>query len=212
MFRHGFLLIIFTILFQQGNTQLKEGTSIWYKYNDYYLSITINGETKKLPARYCRMVFTDSLSFTYRYGEEKKDPYKGQPVFNMTANGFGSYYYPAGHELNVFLRKKKKIYQVTDTVQRYKWELFDDQKIVAGFQCKSALTFRNQTDSVIAWYTTELPGSFSPGYFTGLPGVVLEIQDNYTGDRISAIKVESLRLDIRLPDNAKVVSDFHHLK
>ena len=212
MFRPGFLFIIFILVIHQGKSQLKEGTSILYKYNDYYLSITINGERKKLPERFCRMVFTDSVSFTYRFGEEKKDPYKHQPVFDMAANGFGTYYYPAGHELVVFLRKKKKIYQVTDTVQHYKWEFFDDQKIVAGFQCKSALTFRNQTDSVIAWYTTEIPGFFSPSYYTGLPGVVLEIQDNYTGDRLSAIKVESTRLDIRLPENAKVVSDFHHLK
>ncbi len=211
MFIYNFFKFILILLFQSGNSQLKEGTSIWYKYNDYYLSITINGEKKKLPARYCRMVFTDSLSFTYRYGEERKDPYRHQPVFDMTANGFGTYYYPAAHELLVFLRKKKKIYQVTDTVQRYKLELFDDQKVVAGFQCKSALTFRNQTDSVIAWYTTEIPGFFSPGYYTGLPGVVLEIQDNYTGDRLTAIKVESLRLNIRLPENAKLVSDFHHL-
>lgn len=212
MFRPGFLFIIFILVIHQGKSQLKEGTSILYKYNDYYLSITINGERKKLPERFCRMVFTDSVSFTYRFGEEKKDPYKHQPVFGMTANGFGAYYFPAAHELVVFLRKKKKIYQVTDTVQHYKWEFFDDQKIVAGFQCKSALTFRNQTDSVIAWYTTEIPGFFSPSYYTGLPGVVLEIQDNYTGDRLTAIKVESTRLDIRFPENAKVVSDFHHLK
>lgn len=212
MFRPGFLFIIFILVIHQGKSQLKEGTSILYKYNDYYLSITINGERKKLPERFCRMVFTDSVSFTYRFGEEKKDPYKHQPVFDMAANGFGTYYYPAVHKLVVFLRKKKKIYQVTDTVQHYKWEFFDDQKIVAGFQCKSALTFRNQTDSVIAWYTTEIPGFFSPSYYTGLPGVVLEIQDNYTGDRLTAIKVESTRLDIRFPENAKVVSDFHHLK
>lgn len=210
--RSFYLLLTFTLLFKHGWSQLKEGTSILYKYNEYYLSITLNGEKKKLPDRFLRMVFNDSLSFSYRYTEGKKDPYKGKSLFNMPATGIGTYYYPPAHERIVCLKKKKKIYQVTDTVQYYKWDLFDDQKTVAGFLCKSALTFRNQTDSIIAWYTTEIPGSFSPGYFTGLPGVVLEIQDNYTGDRITAIKVETLRLDIRLPENAIPVKDLHRLK
>lgn len=205
------MLIVICVFCLQGWSQLKEGTSVLYKYNELFLQITINGEKKKLPDRYCRMVFTDSLSFTYRFND-KKDPYKGKSLFNMSARGFGTYYYPPEHKLLVFLHNKKKIYQVTDTVQYYKWELFDDQKTVAGFLCRSALTFRNQADSVIAWYTTEIPGFYSPSYYTGLPGVVLEIQDNFTGDHISAIKVESMKPDIRLPENAIIVKDLHHKK
>jgi len=206
------LIGIFILFNQRGWSQLKEGTGILYKYNEYYLSITFNGEKKKLPDRYLRMVFNDSLSFSYRFTEERKDPYRGKQLFDMSAVGIGTYFCPSKHERTVYMKKKKKLYQVMDTVQYYKWELFDDQKMVAGFLCRSALTFRNKTDSVIAWYTTEIPGTFSPGYFTGLPGVVLEIQDNYTGDRIAAIKVESLKMDIRLPENAIPVKDFHQLK
>jgi GLPGLI family protein len=191
--------------------QFKEGTSVLYKYNDLFLQITINGEKKKLPDRYCRMVFTDSLSFTYRYNEANKDPFRKKTVFGAFP-GIATFYAVSNHNRITVVEKKRKIYQTTDTTQFYKWELFDDTKIVAGFLCRSALTFRNQTDSVIAWYTTEIPGSFGPGWFTGLPGIVLELQDNHTGDRFTAIKVEPLKLEIRLPENAITVKDLHRLK
>ncbi len=211
-----FINIIFLILLTQtGQSQLRTGTSILYKYNERYLGITINGARKKLPDQYCRMVFMDSLSFTYTFNEDYKDPFHKTNVFSLSGLSRATYYYSGSHKRISVMKKKKndrKVYQVADTAQYYKWELFDDEKTVAGFLCRSALAFRNQTDSVIAWYTTEIPGTFSPGWYTGLPGVVLELQDNYTGDRFSAINVESLDLDIRLPDNVIPVKNFHTLK
>lgn len=208
-----FILLLFLMTVSASvHAQLRQGTSILYKYDERYLSITINGFRKKLPDRYCRMAFTDSLSFTYGFSEGQKDPFKGKDLFSMTGLQMATYYYPGSHTRFSVLKKKKKIYQVTDSAQYYRWELFDDYKVIAGFNCRSALSFRNQTDSVIAWFTTEIPGTFSPGWYTGLPGIVLELQDNYTGERFSAIKIESLRLDIHFPESAIPVKDLHKLK
>ncbi len=57
------------------------------------------------------------------------------------------------------------------------WNLENDTKIIGKYLCNKAnVDFRGR--SYIAWYTTEIPVSYGPWKFAGLPGLILEIYDD----------------------------------
>ena len=65
------------------------------------------------------------------------------------------------------------------------WELTKESKIISGYTCFKATQDRKlrlkKTDNiikVIAWYCPSIPLSFGPKEFSGLPGLILELQDD----------------------------------
>ncbi len=56
------------------------------------------------------------------------------------------------------------------------WKLIDEQKIVNTFNCKKAIV-NYKGRNWIAWYTTEIPLSYGPYKFSGLPGLIIKISD-----------------------------------
>ncbi len=59
------------------------------------------------------------------------------------------------------------------------WKLRNEKKEIQGFICYKAtgiLTKDNKETEVIAWYCPELPFSFGPNGYGGLPGLILGLQ------------------------------------
>ena len=71
--------------------------------------------------------------------------------------------------------KKNKIFFVKDSITKFNWKLISNESIkIMGYTCeKATLNFRGR--DYIAFYTTELPISFGPWKFKGLPGLILNI-------------------------------------
>lgn len=67
-------------------------------------------------------------------------------------------------------------YTVVDPKTIKNWELHNDFKVIAGFNCQKAITaFRGRT--FIAWFTPKIPVSTGPWKLNGLPGIILEAYD-----------------------------------
>ena len=67
---------------------------------------------------------------------------------------------------------------VTDTLFPMKWEILSEHKTVLGYPCTAARThFRGRTYK--AWFTPEIPVSDGPWKFGGLPGLILEVEEEY---------------------------------
>ena len=64
---------------------------------------------------------------------------------------------------------------ITDSIPRLKWKLVNENRIIAGFNCRKAVAILFDSVYVFAFYTEEilLPGG--PGSFQGLPGTILGI-------------------------------------
>jgi GLPGLI family protein len=68
------------------------------------------------------------------------------------------------------------------------WELHEEQKRIGEFNCLKATT-NFKKNNYIAWFTTEIPFSFGPWKFNGLPGIILEISDETNFYQIIATKI-----------------------
>lgn len=82
--------------------------------------------------------------------------------------------------------------------QENQWEIEAYQKQIGDFNCYKATTVRKEgkrTLDVAAWFTTDIPYSFGPLGFNGLPGVILELRISsvvYTASKISLDKREKI--------------------
>jgi GLPGLI family protein len=71
----------------------------------------------------------------------------------------------------------KEYVLVAEKRQTINWQLSDDEKKIQGFNCKKATgTYRGR--NYTAWYSSEIPIPEGPYKFKGLPGLILEIEDD----------------------------------
>jgi GLPGLI family protein len=63
-----------------------------------------------------------------------------------------------------------------------KWQLTQETKKIAGYLCYKATTVVTRNKKAIhitAWYCPQIPVSFGPKEYNGLPGLILEAQNNF---------------------------------
>ncbi len=92
------------------------------------------------------------------------------------------------HRLKLFYNKSENKYltQVNvsftavdfeDVVPTISWKLMNEEKEIKGYKVKKAITnlFGRSWE---AWYTEDVPISYGPYKFNGLPGLILDIKDS----------------------------------
>lgn len=96
----------------------------------------------------------------------------------------------------------KDIFQSTTLLVKendliWNWKLNNETKKIGLFNCNKAnITFRGR--NYTAWYTTEIPVSFGPWKFNGLPGLILEIYDTRKEFHIYPNKIKINKNDCKL--------------
>lgn len=87
------------------------------------------------------------------------------------------------------------------------WELKNEKKEIQGFICYKAVGFiidklnNDKKTDITAWYCPELPFSFGPNGYGGLPGLILELQ---VGDVLFGATKISLNEKIEDIDSTKL--------
>lgn len=69
-----------------------------------------------------------------------------------------------------------KNYLIKDKLTEYKWQLTRETKKIIGFDVKKAISIIDSTKSVVAWYAPSLTVKDGPSMYSGLPGLILEIE------------------------------------
>lgn len=106
---------------------------------------------------------------------------------------------------------------LVDGGEKIEWKVTGEMEMIAGYQCMKA-TFMQDTIPVVAWFTPQIPISFGPGRYAGLPGLVLSVDIREGGRTIVASSVDLRALTegevIAAPDKGKKISreDFKELQ
>ena len=82
-------------------------------------------------------------------------------------------------------------YLMTEQQELPQWTIRKEKKTVAGYDCQQATaTFKSRT--WIAWFTPDIPVSDGPWKLWGLPGLILEAQDEENQYRFSCIEINNV--------------------
>lgn len=123
-----------------------------------------------------------------------------------------------------------KIFLVKDSLLKFEWKMGSESKKIGNYtafkatalrQVKrpnmSAVFNRNQDSTakefiekeieVVAWYSMDIPVNQGPGSYWGLPGLILEVNDDITTILCSQIVLNPKeKTDIKAPSKGKEVS------
>ncbi len=104
-------------------------------------------------------------------------------------------------------------YSYLEPVPNISWEIKEDTLRVLNYICQKAICqFRGR--SYEAWFTPEINISEGPWKFTGLPGLILKVEESKGHYSFSCIGIEKINRDILISSNSKIqkVSREEYLK
>lgn len=104
-----------------------------------------------------------------------------------------------------FMDKK---FLIEGKAKRYKWNISAEQKTILDYACQKA-TFQDTSGTIEAWFTSQIPVSAGPASYSGLPGMILEVNIDDGQRIITANSVDMKDLEkkaIEAPKKGKKVS------
>lgn len=108
----------------------------------------------------------------------------------------------------VYFDQNNKETYISDSMPKYEWNLINEYKTISGYKCKKATTIKRmlgRTLNIVAWYCEEITINDGPMDFSGLPGFIIQIENNDT----TVIKFEKIKVvsnensEIKLPEIAE---------
>ena len=102
-----------------------------------------------------------------------------------------------------------KTFLISEEPKTYNWKIGSDMQKVLDYVCMNATAEINDSTSVVAWFSTQLPVPLGPRSYSGLPGMILALE--YNGDERIIVATE-INLDplsegaITIPKKGKKVS------
>ena len=127
-----------------------------------------------------------------------------------------------------------KLFLIKDQLQNHEWKLESETKNIGNYTCykatktiirdkiedrfnsdgdkqKNEKKENTETIVVTAWYTTQIPVSFGPREYDGLPGLILEINDGSETLICSKIVLNPKKeIHVNEPQKGKVVTQEKH--
>jgi GLPGLI family protein len=156
--------------------------------------------TAKYTIRYYDFIFNNNKSiYTFNRLDQKN---KAQWDNDLNYEGDTWYYdYDAG--TCAFKRNFwRDEFNFTDSIKNIKWKLVpNENRIIAGFNCRKAITVLFDSVYVFAFYTDEITISGGPVGLHGLPGMILGVTVPRMYSSWIATKVNVTTVDV-----AKIVS------
>jgi GLPGLI family protein len=90
------------------------------------------------------------------------------------------------------------------------WKIINQEKNILGYECLKATT-KKQLDNgdlieVNAWFTKDIPFSFGPKEYVGLPGLILEIEERGIRFYATQVNLNDKTYSIKLPEVDKSIT------
>ena len=100
---------------------------------------------------------------------------------------------------NTAIERKENWQLVNKTNKILDWEVTAESKKIGDYLCYKAIYLdkfinrqgKSTSVPITAWFAPNLPYSYGPKYFNGLPGLILELQDRETTFLASSITISN---------------------
>jgi len=93
--------------------------------------------------------------------------------------------------------------------QPIEWEIKQESKQIGNYTCFKAI--KKDTiakNKIIAWFTPQIPISFGPREFNGLPGLILEVNHSVVNFKAIRIEINPKNLEkIKKPSKGKEITE-----
>lgn len=157
------------------------------------------------------LIYNDSISM-YSNIKEEVDPNEPNMVKRMArrfSNSNSQTYRNTPTE--IYIEQKDfmgKSFLIEGKAKETKWKMTGKMKIIMSYPCLKAV-YSDSTETLEAWFTTEIPVSVGPENYGGLPGMILEITSKKNKKTLTAIAIDFKKLDeeaLKKPIDGKEVT------
>jgi GLPGLI family protein len=119
------------------------------------------------------------------------------------------------HQNNINLRKESDGQLTEMLYSKINWELTSDSKTIDNHLCYKAIVREPKKNRIgedvevvyTAWFAPDLPYSYGPKQYFGLPGLILELLDNKTTFYASKIELSDKEIKINFPKGKTITKE-----
>ncbi len=156
-------------------------------------------EIGKSIGRYCSSVYM-SMDSILLLG---KNPFNSSIAEEMHYSPaiYSMFYqnYPKKGKLTCTNRVCNTDFMYEENLPSIKWEITDSVEVVFGYHAQMAkCNFRGR--NYIAWFTHEIPTTIGPWKFSGLPGLILKVEDDKRHYVFEATEIYNVQGSIEMPE------------
>lgn len=157
------------------------------------------------------LIFTPTFSM-YSNIPEEEDPNETNMVKRMArryANANNQTY--INSETNDFVEQQDfmgKTFLIKGKPEAIKWKMTSEMKEILGYVCLKAV-YTDTSNTIEAWFTSEITAPIGPEKYGGLPGVILELSNKKDKKVLTAINIvfrEVKKEEVKEPTQGKEVT------
>jgi GLPGLI family protein len=132
----------------------------------------------------------------YKETDENVDHYN---TYSWRSSEYLIYRNIENNETYDVIKTLNKLYVIEDTIMHQNWKIRNDMKEVAGHICMNAYCRDTLRDKdIIAWFALDMPIPYGPDRYGGLPGMILEINENNGAVVITASSIIMTEEEIKI--------------
>ena len=197
-----------TIFLKEGKIEFEKKVNMYAKMEDDNAWDELQKKTmSKFKTSYFDLVFSHNKT-VYQPGRENPDNNK---LWEDNVGNENVVY--AELDSNRSISQKKvfeELYLIQDSTRQIKWKITDENRVIAGFQCRRANAIIMDSVYVVAFYTDDIITSGGPESFNGLPGMILGVSlphqhVSWFATKVSAQPVTAAQL--KIPSKGKKVTN-----
>jgi GLPGLI family protein len=182
-----------------AGAQQTSGTIVYERKADMRKKATDNKLPPGLPpllsSRH-QLLFTDSTAIylSAEEEEERPDPFDNSPNRPVIRRvGMNDVCFKNFNTQLAVQQKEllNKVYLIQDTLQQPPWKIETDTLSVLGHACKKAVMQGRNNQTIVAWFTEDIPVPAGPEMFGGLPGMILHVNINNGEMIITALSISN---------------------
>lgn len=174
-----------------GKITYERKTNLFKKYKDDDGMKEWIREENKNKVDVFELYFNDSISVFMPQESDLRENFSWTTSKNTVYQNF-----KRNKQLSVKTLWEEKMF-MEDSITKKEWKITTNKRTIAGYSCRKAIWYMNDSTPIYAWYTNEIIPSVGPETFCKLPGAILGLATEDGGVIYFAKSVETSATDVQ---------------